>query len=339
MQINRKEQKYMLRKRLKIKPHNEFWFQNCLMHALAQITGSLGIIDCLLFDNIFVYENGWEEERPTLIIKQEYHKGWVKCLEEKNIYAQFISCKTNELIDKIKRSINKDCPVITYVDCYYESLRKDSYKKIHLTHNLLITGYDDDKMMFHVLEHNYEDDLYYKEQDIPYYEVIDASVGYIKNINKQNDITFIEIDSRKANQSKTSKQVTIDLNIVAIDKMINSLPAFKRFIKNIEPYLIQSIVSKETIASYYQMIRKIVNLKRVYYSQIEIIHVEYNFPNTELLFKILNDWNILMGLFGKMFYSGCWSKKIFIKVITYFNSIYQAECLWFADAKNELMAN
>ncbi len=327
----------MTRKRLNIKPYNEFWFQNCIMHALAQITGSLGIIDCLLFDCIFTYEFEWKDGKPILIFKQEYHKGWIKCLEEKRIYTKFISAEPKELINKIKVSIDKDCPVIANIDCFFESLRRDCYGKSHVAHTLLIIGYDDTTKLFQVLEHNFKDDLYYKEQVIPYMEVVDASVGYTEHISKQNIIIYAEIDYCKADRTKTGKQKVIVSNLIVLEKMLNSLPIFKLFNKNIESYFMQSDMSKEEIKAYYHMVMGIVNLKRVFYSQIEALHLEYNILNTELLLKTINDWNILMGLLGKMVYSGFWSKKTLLKIVELFKSIYKTECLWLRDAKNDFL--
>ena len=151
VRADKKREGSMTRKRLNIKPYNEFWYQNCLMHALAQITGSLGIIDCLLFDCIFTYE---------------------------------FECKDGKLI-------------------------------------LIFMG--------------------------------------------------------------------------------------------------------------------MVNLKRVFYSQIEALRLEYNILNTKLLLKTINDWNILMGLFGKMVYSGSWSKKTLLNIVELFKFIYKTECLWFKDAKNDFL--
>ncbi len=307
------------------------------MHALAQITGSLGMIDCLLFDCLFTYEYKWKDDKPILIFKQEYHKGWIRCLEEKRIYTKSISSESKDLIKKIKVSIDKNCPVIVNIDCFFESLRKDCYGKMHVAHTLLIIGYDDNTELFQVLEHNFKDDLYYKEQVIPYIEVVDAAVGYIENMNKQNIITYAEIDYSKADRTKAEKQKVIVSNLIVLEKILNSFPIFETFINNVESYFTQANMSIEEIKTYYYMFMDIVGLKRVFYSQIEALHLEYNILNTELLLKITNEWNILMGLFGKMVYSGFWSEKTLFKAVELLKSIFKTECLWLRDAKKEFL--
>lgn len=87
----------------------------------------------------------------------------------------------SELIPSIKRALTKGRPVIIWVDCFYEPIRKDTFNKMHWMHSLLLYGYDDKEELFHVIEHIHRDNLNYKQQTISYKDLLRSYEAFIVN--------------------------------------------------------------------------------------------------------------------------------------------------------------
>ena len=85
---------------------------------------------------------------------------------------------SNNLVDEIINSISNQNPVIVCVDCYYESIRTDSYLKSHWPHNLLVYGYDRQNRTFDIIEHKHRENLTYKQCKISYSDMINSYDSY-----------------------------------------------------------------------------------------------------------------------------------------------------------------
>jgi hypothetical protein len=312
----------------KYKPYNKFWFRDCLYHSLSQIVGNLGQIECLLNDEKLTYGYSFSNGIPELFFIQDHFKGWINCLEEKGIFVNFIKSDGNNLIKKIKTSLERNCPVMLPIDCYYEHLRYDCYMKEHIAHNLVVIGYDDTNEELNILEHRYVNDLLYKEATIKYNEAVEAYIGFFYNIiNDDLNVSFTEIDSSNMHSSidltQEKKEVFMNLK-----NFKNSLVQLEKFVYEFEKILNLKMTTLSVIQFYWQMVMNIITIKRVQFSQFEAIRIQYDLPEDGLHNKVLNSWNILMGLLGKLTISKKWSEQQLNKIIVVMNSILEGEMIW-----------
>lgn len=55
-------------------------------------------------------------------------------------------------------------PVVLWVDCYELPIRKDTFRKKHLPHTILVHGYNDCTGHFHIIEHLQMENLSYDKK-------------------------------------------------------------------------------------------------------------------------------------------------------------------------------
>ena len=81
-------------------------------------------------------------------------------------------------IDNIARGIRNEIPTGVFVDCYNETIRKDTFQKIHNDHCVLVTGITGN--MLTVLEQSSMNTLNYRQMECPLLDLVQASNGYEK---------------------------------------------------------------------------------------------------------------------------------------------------------------
>ena len=151
-------------------PFNEFWFRNCYYRQLVTGLSALEVdTDKILFNSITFARPGFRlDERGIVSGKRlEAACGYRvdRCeLEESGT----IAC------------INSGKPVIIGVDCYEIKERKDTYRKKHIPHFVLIYGYDSEAGTFDIIDHNYINDFNYIKKVAYMADIRKAQEGYKK---------------------------------------------------------------------------------------------------------------------------------------------------------------
>lgn len=80
----------------------------------------------------------------------------------------------------VKR-IDKGCPVIVGVDCFYLESRSDTYRITHAPHFILAYGYDLEKREVNVVDHIYRNSFEYSKKTISLDNLLWANAMYKRN--------------------------------------------------------------------------------------------------------------------------------------------------------------
>jgi len=93
----------------------------------------------------------------------------------------FIRCLDHEL--------EQNVPCIVFIDCFYESQRKEFFRKEHFDHNILVIGKNEEEYI--IIEHNNVLSLNYSYHRMSKLELLNCCKGYQKNYFYKNSPVFI----------------------------------------------------------------------------------------------------------------------------------------------------
>ncbi|PQP85029.1 hypothetical protein C0Q44_11180 [Paenibacillus sp. PCH8] len=180
-----------------IEPFNDVFYKNCFYNSLFPILNlyGLGVMPVLINDRMqYVYD----EHQGLLQAKYQAVLSDVQLMERMGLEHE---CRNycEDVQKDIIEAIHSNRPVIIRVDCYYESLRKDMYSRVHWPHSLLIYGFDLQRQIFHVIEHDHRDNLTYQSMEMPFEDVVQAYEGFIHLYAKDEALptfyAFSELES------------------------------------------------------------------------------------------------------------------------------------------------
>lgn len=164
-------EKSMKNKRFKlgeVKTFNKFWFGSCYYHQLYSAVSCIGgNVDEVLLLNLSVPQGNFDSK---------------KVVSEINATA-FVDYRTkhcNITERKLLKLIAKGIPVIVGVDCYEMKERMDYYHKTHCRHFVMVYGFDFEKKIFNIVDHNYLNDYMFREKKMPFEELFLANRLYRK---------------------------------------------------------------------------------------------------------------------------------------------------------------
>lgn len=183
-----------------IEPFNEVFYKDCFYNSFFAVAKYLGRNTDLFFANdTFIYSD--RDDKNPLNIDVEYivSEGLNSTIEKCGIKTNTV-VSTNDIIRNIKMAIANDRPAIVRVDCFYESIRIDTYQKRHWPHMLLIYGYDDTEKVFNIIEHSDINGLDYSKKTISYQNIIQCYNGLLSNFLVGDSYpTFLEFYIEESN--------------------------------------------------------------------------------------------------------------------------------------------
>jgi len=101
-----------------------------------------------------------------------------------------------QAIESVHKAIRNNRAVIVWVDSFYESLRKDSYRIKHWPHVLTVISYDEKEKVFMVIEHNSWENLTYELRHIAEKELACSLDGFLSHFGQYTSIpTIYEISN------------------------------------------------------------------------------------------------------------------------------------------------
>lgn len=188
-----------------IEPFNEIYFKGCFYNAFFPICLRLGIpIDFFLFNDLILYD-----ENLSTGIEYKSEKTINDLIIELGIEVS-TKYDPNNLVKELRYYISKDIPVILCIDCFYESIRIDTYQVMHWPHNLLFVGFDDMNEVFYVIEHHYRDGLTYQRRELSYKEVKAAHAGFIDYFSNLEDVPlFMAVNNGVKIESKSKEKFAL----------------------------------------------------------------------------------------------------------------------------------
>ena len=170
-----------------VKPFNNCYFRSCYYHQLISGMSGLGLPP----DNILM--TAYVAVDKNFVIRTE--------LNDDTLLKDFCGCKLEEkhfTQKRLIRYIAKGDPIIVGVDCFYLQSRADSYKKWHFSHFLLAYGYDLEKGIVNIIDHNYINSHRYEEKTISLSNLLEANRKF-KGKNGNNCTVLSRVHKKQRN--------------------------------------------------------------------------------------------------------------------------------------------
>lgn len=170
-----------------VKPFNEVFYKSCFFNSLFPVLRYFNkSILSILTNDIVAYRYDSRNTEDEFGVQYVPVRSVDQLMRDIGIgYKSINICKDvcSEIIDAILNGK----PVIIWVDCFYESIRKDCFQKLHWPHTLVIYGFDEKREVFYVIEHKHRDNLSYEQCEISYQEISQAYEGYIEYFHESGE--------------------------------------------------------------------------------------------------------------------------------------------------------
>ncbi len=138
-----------------IEPFEDVFYRKCFNYTRICVSNYFNkSILPILANDIFIYdslENKINNYSLGLHVRcfSKYDEDNILKKMGINLHSKLTSCN---VIDDIKSALDKDRPVILYVDNYYFPKETIPYGKKHTLHGFVIYGYDQRKQLFKIIE-------------------------------------------------------------------------------------------------------------------------------------------------------------------------------------------
>lgn len=315
-----------------IEPFNDIYYESCFYNSLISVIKHYKrSLHDILFNNIIVYS--WDKSKSVnLTTEYIYIKPLQELLKEMGLRTE-TKKESKDIITDIINSINNDRPVIIWVDCFYESIRVDTYRKKHLPHTLLVYGYDDVNKFLNIIEHKQAETLTYQESAISYNDAVQSYLGYFLNFNTDIDYASYFEFYTDDNWDKIYNEKNIFENSICI--YYNNLLKYESTIyKGVEELncfidLFSEIALNETMLSknaegLVNSFNKIILDKQV--EKYKLCYIEkINQDLICILDQIINLWINIRKYIAKFLYSSIYKEETIRKTISNINQIVSLE--------------
>lgn len=286
-----------------VEPFNEIFYRDCVYNALfpALIHYGKGIDNFLANDIIFYT---MEEENWKSLDAKVHSCIRIDELLESSGLEVHLTAKEEDIIGACINAIAQDKLVILRVDCFYESMRKDTYEKLHWPHYLLIFGYDNDSEIFHILEHENIDSFKYKKKTMPYHEARNCYEGYLEHFNKNYEHpSFYEIQTAFGfdEYGGTPSDIYIDNFINQRKNIIVGIKKLNYFMNEIGVLALERSNEEDMEILLYHL-NNLINLKKAERYKAEVLY-GHNPVFLEPLDKLVQLWKKIRTLIIKLQYS------------------------------------
>lgn len=272
-----------------IEPFNDFFYCSCFYNALIPILNKYDIpispvlINCLPCYK--KYDNGHLGVGFVLVRDMQQLLSSLGVVIQGDILI-------SDIIAYIEKKLSVNQPIILFVDCFYLPYRKDTFKKTHLGHSLLIYGYNSEEGLFSVIEHSDQNTLDFKKMKISYNTVRTAYAGYLRETSgKLHTIfSFTYDETLKVNNRIDNLHYQLYIrNTSALEEKIRlGIATLKWYVGEYE----KIVSSKELLATKYQEIllcfQYIIKAKKGDRHLLNVIYAEQ--LHTKIADEIFHRW-------------------------------------------------
>lgn len=186
-----------MKKIIEVEPFNDIWYKDCLQNAILSVVHSI----CKRIDVYILDDFGGRYETKTIgnltgigLANEEISMQ----TKLERIGIRGYERKYEDQFTKIvENAIMENKLVISGVDCYYETLRPDTYHINHWMHMVLVNGFEDG--IFHILESKFFDSVKYEHREIPYQVLDECCRSYSEWMKEQTDRHFLIYENRWKN--------------------------------------------------------------------------------------------------------------------------------------------
>lgn len=305
-------------------PFKDLWYDKCYYHALFPVISHFNKdISSFLSNNIFAYSLKQQKDVLILELKNLSRKTSDDLLQDIGISLK--KSISDQIVADVISSINHNNPVILGIDCFYESIRFDTYKKNHWPHDLLIYGYDLTNKNFAIIEHDFRDSFEFKKKTITFKDIESSYYGYLQNISN-NHATYYEYSLNPQSPQISPndyKQIYVENLRKYKDEIYLNIDKILMFKKEL-----YTTTGSTNLASYFPLLlssmNNIVNMKKI--QKYSLLHI-FDLPDT--IIKNLNEtisvWSTIRGIIGKYVFMSKFNITSIEKAAAKLDSIYKAE--------------
>lgn len=105
------------------------------------------------------------------------------------LHIQSVQTKPENFIETVCCHLNQDSTVLTYLDVFAYSNFSATYQKIHSEHCIMLFGYEKEKRIFHIVDHDYIEDFIYRKKTASYDDIRDSFSAYLSHYHPR---TYVE---------------------------------------------------------------------------------------------------------------------------------------------------
>ncbi|MEK4063709.1 MULTISPECIES: BtrH N-terminal domain-containing protein [Paenibacillus] len=312
-----------------IEPFNEIYYQSCLYNSLFPVIRhfQLSILP-LLINDWLVYETARTGEGTLCGISYRSNKGLIEALAGLGIAVEKERF-TGTVVDKIKSAVDMGRPVVLWVDCYELPIRKDTFRKKHLPHTILVHGYNDCTGHFHIIEHLQMENLSYDKKTIRMEDLERAYIEFDHEFNQgqmklDSYYEFYRLNQAASMISGEAEQyqelIQANMNVITegLDQLLEvSELWYGRLMQ-------QAHIAIDYAAQQLDKLNSIILAKQAESYKLKLLQMEQE-PLSAILQSITNEWSMIRTIVGKYVYSNQFNVEQFAELPDRISSIYDAE--------------
>jgi polyketide synthase PksN len=346
-----------------IRPFNEIFYKTCFHNSLFPILNHFGRNPAsMLANDIFIYNTVNDRDYNINGMRNIFSKTLLELLNDSGIEvkAQNHACtkirdiipdnndinilkqisnyigimtetskkSTANLLSDIKNAITNRRPVIIWVDCFYESIRQDTYKKEHWMHTLLLYGFDDNRKVFFAVEHKFKENLTYTQCEISFKDVANSYEGFLANYKDYTEMpSFYEFYANYSYDADTDMREYKNIYKESLRKNKSELLAGIRnmvlMADKVSVTLKKEQQLKKDIDGLISMLNSIINAKQVEKYIISTLFIDEEFDNN--IKKVIDSWIYIRQVLVKYKYSSIYDAKKIMSASKRLREIYLAE--------------
>lgn len=316
-----------------INPYNDIFYNNCFFSSFFPVVEHFGRnILHFLVNDIVIYSHSTKSNISNINVDYIPVKNMDMLIDEVGLHLER-KIKSENVIEDIIISIEKDIPVIIWVDCFYESIRNDTYLKLHWPHSWLIFGFNKKEKVFNIIEHNHKEYLTYDKREISFEDTINCYNGFSANFQRDFGIeSFIGISSPENyakfefNEANVSFYSTIFLSNMREKKeqVLHGLEYLRDFIDNLNKVIESNELKLSNIEGLVGLFNSIVKAKQAERYRLSKVFAAYD-ERIELIQEIISNWNYIRNVMAKFMYSSSIKASAVSSIKSRFNEIFILE--------------
>ncbi|KJD42528.1 BtrH N-terminal domain-containing protein [Paenibacillus terrae] len=316
---------------------NEFFYKSCYFHSLfpALIYLNKNISSILAYD-VNVYKILNDAQGLLCQSRPDVDHTLMEILDNIGISTEGIRY-ANNLHERIVKAIQRERPILLWVDCYYLSIRNDTYNKIHFPHTLLVHGYDQDQQIYHIIEHKNKEHLSYENRILPMEDLNKAYEGYqlINSFDIQETYCefYLNEDRYNVKNLNSSEEADFYLNLLLNKKqeILNGLTELDSFIAWFSQRDETRIpFSLDYTFKWLEYLNDIIFDKKAEQYKLRVF-----FGNPEkakiAIDSIVSSWTDIRAVIAKLYYSQNYNEKSFISISDQLSRILELEYQYYQE--------
>jgi len=172
-----------------VKPYNKFFLISCFNQEQAAVYEHYGVDDrWYIANNFLVHKYNRRLHTCSCSLKNLLSE---KSIEKLTGIKTISAVSSNDIIKDVIDFIDAGCPVIVFLDSFEMPQKDDAYQKLHISHAVLIYGYDTEKGIFYDIDFKYNNNYTYENKTIPFADVENAYESFERYLRHNKETKSI----------------------------------------------------------------------------------------------------------------------------------------------------